>query len=82
MATPMVAGIAALIMEYYPDLSARQVKYVLEKSVMKIPGLKVKKPGSETYVDFASLSKSQGIVNAYEALKLAATLKGERKLNK
>jgi subtilisin family serine protease len=82
MASPVVAGVAALIMEYYPTLSARQVKYVLENSVLKLSGYQVRIPGTKMKADFATLSKSQGIVNAYSALRLAATLKGERKIQK
>ena len=33
MASPVVAGLAALILEYYPNLSAEQVKYVIENSL-------------------------------------------------
>ena len=32
MACPVVAGVAALILEHYPNLSAQQVKYVIENS--------------------------------------------------
>jgi cell wall-associated protease len=78
MAAPMVAGIAALILEYYPKLSASQVKWVLTQSVMKLPDSQVKWPAGGQ-VDFSQLSVSGGIVNAYNALQLAATLKGERK---
>lgn len=82
MATPVVTGIAALILEYYPSLTAEQVKYVIEHSVTKFPGLMVKKPGSDKMVPFSTLSVTGGIVNAYAALKLAATLHGERKMMK
>ena len=82
MATPVVTGIAALILEYYPNLTAEQVKYVIEHSVTKFPGLMVKKPGSDKMVPFSSLSVTGGIVNAYSALKLAATLQGKRNLKK
>jgi cell wall-associated protease len=78
MASPEVAGVAALLMEYYPKLSARQVKYILLKSVVKLPDDKVRWPGGGM-VDFSQLSVSGGIVNAYNALRLAATIKGERK---
>ncbi len=78
MACPVVAGIAALLLEYYPRLSARQVKYVLTHSVLKIPDSLVKLSATGKRVDFSTLSASGGIVNAYNALKLAATLKGER----
>jgi subtilisin family serine protease len=79
MASPVVAGLAALIMEYFPTLSAAQVKQVIEKSA-KSPGLKVKNPGDDTDVDLTAISKTGGIINAYEAVKLAATMKGEKKV--
>ncbi len=77
MASPVVAGLAALILEYYPNLTPQQVKYVIEKSSQK-PGIKVKDPGTGEEVWLSDLSRFGGIVNAYEAVKLAATLKGER----
>ena len=79
MASPVVAGLAALILEYYPALSARQVKMVIEKSSQQ-PDVKVNTPGSGDMVNLADISKAGGIINAYEALKLASTLKGERKV--
>ena len=78
--SPIVAGIAALILEYYPKLSARQVKAAILASATPLTGTMVLKPGSKTdKVDFASLSKTGGIVNAYRALEVASKLKGERK---
>jgi subtilisin family serine protease len=77
MASPVVAGLAAFILEYYPNLSAEQVKYVIEKSSTK-PGQKAYDPGTHEEADFGTLSRSGGIINAYEAIKLASTLKGER----
>jgi subtilisin family serine protease len=77
MATPIVAGVAALILEYYPDLSADQVKYVIDHSAVQIMQ-KVKLPGTEDSVSLADISISGGELNAYNALKLASTLKGER----
>ncbi len=81
MACPLVAGIAALTLEYFPNLSAKQLKYVIEKSAT-LPPYKVIKPGSDEMVNLSDISHTGGIVNAYEALKLAATLKGERKVTK
>jgi subtilisin family serine protease len=78
MACPLVAGVAALTLQYYPTLSAKQLKYVIEKSAT-VPDYKVKQPGTDDMVNLADISKTGGLVNAYEALKLAATLKGERK---
>ncbi|HUZ58758.1 MAG TPA: S8 family serine peptidase [Hanamia sp.] len=77
MATPVVAGVAALVLEYFPDLSAEQVKYVIDHSVEPPPG-KVKKPGTDDMVSLSDLCISGGEVNAYNAVKLAATLKGDR----
>lgn len=77
MASPVVAGLAALILQYYPALSAAQVKYVIEKS-SQAPGQQVKDPGTGDEVSLKDISKYGGIVNAYEAVKLASTLKGDR----
>lgn len=73
MACPVVAGVAALILEHYPNLSAQQVKYVIENST-RAPKEKVKKPGTDELVELSEISKSGGIINAYEAIKLAGTL--------
>ncbi|MBW4888583.1 S8 family serine peptidase [Mucilaginibacter sp. HMF5004] len=79
-ASPITAGIAALVMEYYPKLSARQVKQVILQSAKPLVGVKVLLPGSaDKMVDFTSLSKTGGIVNAYQALLIASKMKGELK---
>jgi subtilisin family serine protease len=78
MASPVVAGLAALILEYYPNLSAQQVKMVIEKSTVK-PTQLVKNPETGELVKVSDISRSGGVINAYEAIKLASTLKGERK---
>jgi subtilisin family serine protease len=70
MAAPVVTGLAALIMDYYTNLSASDIKSIIMSTVSKHDQM-VLQPGSETKVSFASLSVSGGIVNAYEALKLA-----------
>ncbi|HMG81394.1 MAG TPA: S8 family serine peptidase, partial [Ferruginibacter sp.] len=69
MATPVVAGTAAFLLEYFPNLTAQQLKYVIEKSAQD-PG-NVYVPGTATTVDMKELSTSGGIVNAYEAAVLA-----------
>lgn len=80
MASPVVAGVAALVLSYYPDLSATQLKYILEKSATALPDgtTEVNLPGDRNEkIAFTELSKTGGLVNVYEALKLAATIKGE-----
>jgi cell wall-associated protease len=77
MASPVVAGLAAFILSYYPDLSPEQVKYCIEKGSIN-PKMQVTKPGTEEKEDFANFSRTGGLLNAYESMKIAATLKGER----
>ncbi|WP_257574620.1 S8 family peptidase [Hydrobacter penzbergensis] len=77
MSAPVVSGLAALIRSYYPELSAVQVKKIIEQSVL-IPDASVPsfKPGDKkSVVSFSDLSKSGGIVNAYNAVKLAEQYK-------
>ena len=75
---PIVSGIAALILEYYPELSAAQVKQAIMESASPLNTTLVLKPGTSQKVDFATLSKSGGIVNANLALQIASKMKGER----
>lgn len=78
MASPVVAGLAAFIMSYYPGLTAAQVKTIIEKS-SKNPGMDVRNPGDDEMVNLNELSRSGGIINAFEAIKMAAVTKGEKK---
>jgi len=75
---PIVTGIAALILEYYPKLSAAQVKQAIMASATPLTGVMVNKPGTHQKVDFTTLCRSGGIVNAYKALEFASKMKGER----
>lgn len=78
MATPVVAGVAALIKSYYPDLKAKQIKMIIEQSVTKIdfPVTKPKSGGKK--VAMTELCRTGGIVNAYEALLLADKISGSK----
>lgn len=72
MAAPVVSGLAALIRSYYPSLTAVQVKEVIMESVMKVDNkVKISEGGSSKKVPFSELSVTGGIVNAYDALRLA-----------
>jgi hypothetical protein len=66
-----VSGLAALIMDYYPNLTAADVKNVITSSVSNYSNQMVARPGDKAMVPFGSLSITGGIVNAYNALKLA-----------
>ena len=78
MACPVVAGVAALLLEYYPTLSAQQLKAAIEKSAVVIDK-DVNVPGSMNKTKLSDLSVTGGLLNAYEAIKLASTMKGDRK---
>lgn len=73
MAAPVASGVAALVLSYFPNLTAVQLKEILLTSSVKYPKLKVNQPGTEKLVPFKSLSRTGGVVNAYEALKKAMT---------
>ncbi|MGV8878040.1 MAG: S8 family serine peptidase [Sphingobacteriaceae bacterium] len=77
-ASPITAGVAALVLSYYPKLSAKQLKQVIMKSAKPLNGTMVIKPGTTDRVDFTTLSKTGGIINAYEAVVIASKMKGER----
>ena len=70
MAAPMVSGVAAVLKSYFPHLTAVDLKRIILKSVVSLH-TPVIKPGTVQLVDFATLSKTGGIVNLYEAVKLA-----------
>lgn len=74
MASPVVAGVAALIRSYFPYLKASQVKFAIEKSAVDGATLKVSVPGTKEPGSIAELCTSGGILNAYNAIKLASTL--------
>ncbi len=87
MAAPVAAGVAAVIMSYFPELSAAQVKEAIIKSVVKFPNTQIAKPGEAEsedektkMVDFDKLSMSGGLINVYEAVKVAEVM--SKKLSK
>ncbi|WP_080060104.1 S8 family peptidase [Spirosoma aerolatum] len=74
MASPMTAGVAALLRSYFPKLTAIQVKEILIKSSYQ-PNFTVRKPGrSMQKVPFSELSRAGGILNARNAVKMAMEL--------
>lgn len=77
MASPVVAGVAALLMTYYPELTVGEVKDILIQTAVTRKGVEVQKPRdphlvtSGEKVSFSELCVAGGIVDAWEALKLA-----------
>lgn len=70
MAAPATSGVAALIMSYYPNLTAKDVKEIILQSSVKIKE-EVNVPGKKSKTQLSNLCVTGGVVNAYEALKLA-----------
>jgi len=71
MAAPVTAGVAALVMSYFPGLSAEEVKDIILKSAVSYRSQKVNVPGKDEQEKFGQLSQTGGVINAYEAVKLA-----------
>ena len=78
MAAPNVAGVAALIRSYFPNLSAKEVKTILMSSGTSIPENVVVGGNPDDKRPFDSLSKSGKIVNAYNAFKLAEKMSAQK----
>ena len=73
MASPVVAGVAAFLLQYYPTLTPQQVKQVIENSASKV-SIKVTNPETGDKVDLSEISKTGGVINAYEAARMAAQI--------
>ncbi|HEY4217102.1 MAG TPA: S8 family serine peptidase [Gemmatimonadaceae bacterium] len=78
MAAPVVTGVAALLMDYFPNLTADDIRDILVKSTASYPSQTVVQPSLDDdpkhpapHVAFSTLSVSGGIVNAYNAVKMA-----------
>lgn len=75
---PVVSGVAALLLSYFPELTAEQLKSIILKSAVKYPTHVVNKPcdyaKKPKKVKFEKLSSTAGLVNAYEAVKMAEEL--------
>ena len=67
MATPAVAGVAALVWSHYPKLTAKDIKKILMETVNKNDQLK-------------DISVSGGVVDSYKAVQRAEEIYKERKL--
>lgn len=74
MASPAVAGVAAMIRSLYPKLSAAQVKEVIMKSGLASPQKVMVGGNSKDIRPFAELSVSGKMVNLYNALIMASKM--------
>lgn len=77
MASPSAAGVACIIREYFPKLSAKEVREILMESVTPIT-FKVPMPGNaDKMVSYSDLCISGGTINAYKAVQLAIKKTGK-----
>lgn len=80
MAAPVVAGVAALIKSYFPEITAIQLRDLLLESSVKYNKLKVALPDPEFRSTKATklkkISNTGGIISAESAVKLALTKYG------
>jgi subtilisin family serine protease len=71
-AAPVVSGLAALLMSYFPELDVADVRRIILESATPIGERTVRLPGEEgPTARFADLAEAGGIVNAYEAVRMA-----------
>lgn len=75
MATPVTAGVAAVLKSYFPNLSAEQIKkIILDSSNKSQKDTQVRRPGSKEKVSFSELCNTGGVVDLYEAVKMASKM--------
>ncbi|HEY8175401.1 MAG TPA: S8 family serine peptidase, partial [Gemmatimonadaceae bacterium] len=74
-ASPVVTGVAALLMSYFPTLTTADVKRIILESSTKLGDQMVVRPGPDgSRARFGDLSVTGGIVNVYNAVKMAQGL--------
>jgi subtilisin family serine protease len=78
--SPIVAGVAALVWSYFPELTTVEVRDIILESARDFSLQEVMLPGTgEKKVMFGTLSATGGIVNAYKAVQLADRKTGLKK---
>jgi subtilisin family serine protease len=80
MASPVTAGVAALVWSYYPELTVKELRQCLVESTVKMKDF-VNVPGSggTKQVEFKDLCNTSGVLNAYNALKMAEKMVAAKK---
>jgi cell wall-associated protease len=81
MAAPVVSGLSALVWSYYPNLTAVQIRDLVVRSAVKVEQkVRYKTEKEEAKRGYLSdISISGGVVNAYNAIKMAESLFGGSK---
>lgn len=76
MASPVAAGVAALLKSYFPKLTPQQLIELIIKTGTPVKE-EVTIPHSDKKTSMSNLCSSGKIINAYEAVKLALQLYGK-----
>jgi subtilisin family serine protease len=71
MAAPVVSGVAATLLSYFPELTAAQVREIILASATRYTDQQVVRPGGRERTTFGELSDTGGIVNLYAAVQMA-----------
>src|SRR5690606_792495 len=79
LSSPVTSGVAAILMSYFPDLSAEDIRNILRESTRRLNGVKVRKPDTLEEVRIDQLCIAGGIINAYEAVRLAMNMSKEKR---
>ncbi|NHM06101.1 S8 family serine peptidase [Flavobacterium sp. CYK-4] len=82
MASPNVAGVAAMIRSYFPNLTAKQVKYILMNSGTAVTDKVIVGGNPDDKKAMTDICKSGKIVNAYNAFKMAEKMSVKSKSKK
>lgn len=83
-AAPVVTGLAALLMSYFPELDAGDVRRIIMESATPLGDRAVRLPGLHDDDEggangrFADLAYAGGIVNAFRAVEMAKRVVAER----
>jgi subtilisin family serine protease len=88
MASPMVAGVAAMLKSYFPARSMKEIKEVILASATSYEGSMQQMPGTrdddttkekEDQIDFATLSITGSVVNVKSAVKMLLKMEKQGK---
>lgn len=79
MAAPVVSGVAAMLFAYYPELTAKDVHEIILNSYGDYGKVKVRVPGTDKTKKFKRISRTGGVVNAYNAVRMANEYENSKK---
>ncbi len=71
LAAPVVSGVAALLLSYFPDLTPMDVREILVESVRARGDAQAVRPGDGERAAFGTLSMSGGLLDAAAAVRMA-----------